>query len=125
MEITIPEDVLKALQPSIEEAILRSLDGSAREQLIKAALTALVTPTDPRYGGSKKKSPLQEMFEMAFERVCREIIDREMANASGAIRTELERVAKNGIAQWVAKDKEKMASKIADSIDRALAGRDY
>lgn len=76
MDITIDP---AALQTIVADALLRQLDATARETLIKQSITHLMSkPTNPNSWG-EKRSPLESAFANAVEMIARDIIREEIA----------------------------------------------
>jgi len=67
----MPDETLNAL---VTEAMFRALDEKKREELIKAALEALVKPVKQGGYGSRMTTPIQDAFESAIREVAHNIV---------------------------------------------------
>jgi len=74
-ELTIPVDELSSI---LNKAILDSLSAQTKETLIEGALKHLMTSSRDRYN-STSKTPLQEQFEMAVNRVANQVAEEVIA----------------------------------------------
>lgn len=70
--MSVSDDATKAL---VLDAMMKSLDQAKRDELIRRALEALVTPQHVH--GSRRNSALEDAFQYAINGMAREIV-REM-----------------------------------------------
>lgn len=80
-QFTIPDDEMKDM---LSTRILDALTDATREKMIREAISFLINPPTDRYGD--KKSPLQQAFELALNRVANQVADEVLAEEGVAVR---------------------------------------
>lgn len=116
MNIQFDNDQLKAV---ISEAILRNFDEQKRDALIQGAITHLLTPERPGYGG-KAESPIERAFRDAL-RWQAEALARDMISNDETIKAKLKGLIVDAMERVFA-NPDGLTKRIADAVERGLSG---
>lgn len=111
MELKIDAEQLKQIA---SEAIMRSLDASAKEAMIAQAIKHLLTQGEGQYG-RKTDSPLQLAFNMALQGVVHEVC-REKIKSDPTIAARVEDLVTKGWKKAIFESEDQLVSQIACSI---------
>lgn len=124
MEVTVKLADDKAVQEAVSEAILRTLDETSRNTLIKDAIKHLMTP-DPN-GYPKGMSPLQQIFHRAVDRIATKTIEESLDQDTELVGKlkELHREAVNKIFDDPDTRKD-IVEKHAAALRKAITGDRY
>lgn len=115
MKLDLDNEQMHAL---VSEAILRSLDEKKRDALIQATLEHLLKPNKQSYYSNK--SPIEDLFLQAAERVAREVMT-EMVRSDPRITAKIRELFVAGYERMLAGGEGVLINRIADSFARALA----
>jgi hypothetical protein len=109
--MTMPDETLNAL---VTEAMFRALDEKKREELIKAALEALIKPVQQGGCGSRMTTPIQDAFERAIREVAHNIVC-EMCKTD-----EAQDAIREVVFEKMLTDKDRLASEMTSAMIAAI-----
>ena len=107
------------LNALVLEAMLSALDRDKRDELIRKALEALITPPDSRGYGIKAKSPLQEAFDQAVYDTARVIVKDMLA--TDEIRGQVRTLVAAAVGRMTL-DTDLLSERLANAITEAIRG---
>lgn len=117
MDIKIDPEQIQGL---VEKAILDSIDQSARDTIVAAAIKHLMTPEKPAYGAGPAQSPLEKAFEGAIHFAARSIVEEQIKTDPGVQKALLDLVSAP-IAQICENNYDGLPEKIGAAIGDAVA----
>lgn len=112
-----------AMKDLIAKSIIDALTPERRDALIADAIKMLLaSKTGDRYDA---RSQLQQAFDYAVRQVAERVALEELAKDDG-LKTKMRELMMAGWERMVAgENQEKLVNKIAESLTRAIGGRDY
>jgi hypothetical protein len=114
-EIKIDDTAMKDI---VAKAILDSVTDEQRDEILKAAVTNLITPppSTGMYGGRKEPSPLQNAFDIAVRSVGQEVVN-EMVK--GELRDKIREMVKAKVSEII-EDDSNLAYGVGQSVGQAI-----
>ena len=121
MDVRLNDDTMKDI---IAKAVIDTLTPEKREELISAAIKALLTPsTSTGIYGNQPKSPLQDAFDTAVRSVANEVA-REQIMANTELRAKIKDMIGEAWLKLVANESG-IVEKLASALERGLTGDRY
>lgn len=124
MKLELNDEQMKSL---VSEAIFLQLDEKKRDEVLRAAITHLISPSKStdRFGSSVKgPSPLEESFQNAIgwvaNQVCRDILEKDEN-----IQAQLKQLVADAVNKMMTTDREAYVDKIAQAIGSAMTKDRY
>lgn len=103
-------------------AIIKALDDEKKNALIQGALSHLTTKPSNGYG--KQKTPIENAFEMALNKVARDKIE-EFLKTDDSVNKMIEGLIADAVKQINGEGRDKTVSKIAEKIIEGLYSERY
>jgi hypothetical protein len=119
-KIEIDNETLKSV---VSEAIFASFSSEQKENMIKAALSHLMTPQTNTYN-HRSISPIQQAFNESLDRVARSIA-LELLEKDDAVKAQINSLIIEAMEKVTTANRESVVIKIANAIAEGIAGKGY
>lgn len=119
MKIDLDDPKLKAI---VAEAVMASISQDARDAMVVAAITHLITPPPKNnnyYGSQQQPSPLQDAFNRFAEIECRTVL-KEQLQTDPVIKAKLSELTQKVITKVLSDDTlvDALARSIVNAIEK-------
>lgn len=106
----------ESLREATSQAILGVLTPEMKASLIRQAIDAIIKPVTNSYGSTARKSSLEEAFEIAVNRIVREVAE-EMVQQDESLRSKIrELLASTAEIMFTNYDQTKLVERMAEAF---------